>query len=529
MPFHSHAVADARARRRTGATALALALVLLTGCAADEDTANPPESGPARQGGTLTMLAVQDSTQLDPFRAVYLPSVDEPRMAALYDPLVYVDPTTKRVEPHLAESLTTPDAGVSWTLRLRPDVRFSDGTVLDAQAVRTNWEMHAQPATASLHRPAASGLVFTVADPLTLHVRPPSPNANFDRTVAQELTYIASPAQLTKGPDAYGSRPVGAGPFVLKSWTRGSEQVYARNPDYWQKDRGLPRLDGFTVKNVPDGEQQLNTLRTGGAEIAAVSDPSVFERADGPLTSLALRLDGGQHMLFNTTRAPFDDVRARRAISLALDPGDLSKALSNAYLPAKGLFAEDSPWFDASATQPAKDAAEAQRLFDELAAQGKPVDFTYLVPRNPRAQRTAEFMQSRLGEYRNVHMRVEPLEIGAYTVKARVQRDFQAVLMARYVVDPEPEMYNGFRSGSPLNYGGWSNAEADAALEQARASADPAVRADAYRRFQQAVKSDVPVWVYSEAQMGQVFRTSVRDVRLYNGGTPLMDRIGLAG
>ncbi|NUU26333.1 MAG: ABC transporter substrate-binding protein, partial [Streptomycetaceae bacterium] len=416
---------------------------------------------------------------------------------------------------------------LTWTLKLRPNVQFSDGTPLDAAAVKTNWEMHADPATQSLHRAAAGGLTTRVVDPLTLSITPPAPNANFDRMVAQELTYIESPLQLAKGPDAYGSQPVGAGPFVLRSWSRGSQQVYARNPTYWQKDKGLPHLDGFTVKNVPDIQQQLSSVKSGQADIFTSSDPALLDRGARDANAAVLKVDGGQYFLFNTTRPPFNDPRARRAVALAMDPADIPKTLNNGYLPAQGIFAASSPFFDPAQAQPKPDRAEAQRLFNELAAEGKKVDFTYLIPQNPSSQKTAEFMQSRLQQYANVSMRIDSLEIGAYTVRMAIQKDFQAVLSQRWICDPEPQMFQAFQSRSPQNFGGWSNPAADQALVTARGSADPAVRKQAYGELQKAYAQDLPMWVYAEAVVGPIYNDKLTGVEVYNSGVLWMDRIGL--
>ncbi|MGR7002610.1 ABC transporter substrate-binding protein [Yinghuangia aomiensis] len=101
-------------------------------------------TAPAAQGGHLTMLAVQDSAALDPFRTSYVAVADEPRMAALYDPMFYIDPKTGKVTPFLGESLTTADNGATWQLKLRQGVQFSDGTPFDAAAVKLNFDTHAR-------------------------------------------------------------------------------------------------------------------------------------------------------------------------------------------------------------------------------------------------------------------------------------------------------------------------------------------------------------------------------------------------
>ncbi|MGR6998287.1 ABC transporter substrate-binding protein [Yinghuangia aomiensis] len=517
-------------RRRACAIGGLLALALTaTACkGGSQQNANGAASGPPRDGGTMTMLSVADSVTLDPFGANYggAPG-DSARMAALYDPLVYLDPTTGKTVPHIAESLTTDDNGATWTLRIRPGVRFSDGTVFDAAAVKRNWEMHADPGARSLHRAAAAGLRLDTPDALTLRITPPAPNAAFDRTVATDLAYIEAPSALDKGPNTYSSQPIGAGPFTLKSWVRGSKQEFAKNPGYWQKDKGLPHLDNFVVTVMGDADQQFNTLQAGGADITITSSEHLLERGRTKLNAATIAANVGRNITFNLTRALFDDPRARRAIALALDPADMAKTLGDDSTPAKGAFNQQSPFFDPAAAQPAPDKAQAQQLFDELAAAGKPVDFTYLVPQNPGAVKAAEYFASRLRLFRNVTMRVEPLEIGAFVTQIQVKRDFQATTFQDWAVDPEPRMFNAFHSGSAQNYTGWHNPIADEALEAARTTTDQAARKAAYARLQQALATDLPIWVYSESVQGAVYTGKITGVQLCNTGTVLLDRIGL--
>ncbi|WP_345674943.1 ABC transporter substrate-binding protein [Yinghuangia aomiensis] len=237
---------------------------------------------------------------------------------------------------------------------------------------------------------------------------------------------------------------------------------------------------------------------------------------------------GGQMFLFNTTRAPFDDPRARRAIALALDPADIPATLHNGYVPATGYFNPASPFFDPAAPQPAQDKGEAQRLFDELAAEGRPVNFTHLIPQNVDSQKVAEYVQSRLQEFRNVSMKIESLEIGAYIVKYAINKDFQSLLFQQWLVDPEPEVFNMLQSQSPMNYGGWRNPEADAALQAGRAGVDPGVRKKAYADLQRVLAAELPVWVYSQSMAGPVAAKKVTGLEQYTTGCLFMDRLDVS-
>lgn len=521
-----------RVRPRSAAVAALAALALTaTACGGGSDSASTGASGgPPKTGGKLTVLAVQDSKSLDVFRTSYVAVTDEPRLAALYDPMVYIDPATNKVLPHLAESLATTDGGATWTLKLRPGVTFSDGTPFDAAAVKLNYDTHAKPETKSLHAAAAATVKTEVVDPTTLTITSVTgPNPSLDRMVATELTYIEAPSAINKGIDEAGANPVGAGPFTLESWTRGDSQVFVRNPNYWQKDKGLPKLDGVTFKNLPDIKQQYNSIKSGQADLFVSSNGGLLADAAKELQVRKQAPLGGQMIQFNLTRPPFDDVRARKALALAFDPADIPRQLGNGDTPAKGYFAEESQFFDPAAVQPGHNKEEAQRLLDELAAEGKKLDFSFLVPKNPASQAVAEYMQSRLRDMRNVSMEIESLEINAYINKYAIQRDFTAMLFQQWLADPEPVLFNSFHSASRLNYTGWKSPQADAALATGRSSTDPAVRKAAYTELQKAINADVPVWVYAESLAGPIFAKDVTGVETYNTGVFFMDRVGFAG
>ncbi|MGC0416763.1 ABC transporter substrate-binding protein [Embleya sp. AB8] len=507
--------------------------ITATACGGSDDSGStggkqPAAQGQAKSGGSLTMLAVQDSASLDPFKSAFVAVADEPRLAALYDPLFYLDASDNSVKAHLGESLTTADNGKTWTLKLRPGVKFSDGTPLNADAVKINWDMHAKAETQSQHRQAAAALTTKVVDENTLEITPLGmPNANLDRSIAIDLTYVASPASLAKGPDEYRNKPVGAGPFKLESWTRGSQQVFVKNENYWQKDKGLPKLDKLTIKNVPDVKQQYNTVNSGGADVFISSDNATIAQAQKEIGIVQRTVDGGQMIQFNMTKPPFDDPRARQAITLALDPAGIPKTLSNGYVPAKGYFAQKSPFFDPANVQAAPDKAKAKQLFDELERDGKKVEFTYLLPQNPSSLKVAEWMQTQLADYKNVSMKLETLEIGAYIEKYALRRDFQAMLFQQWIVDPEPQSFNNWFSKSPTNFIGWNNPAVDAALITGRTSTDPAVRKKAYSDLQKAMVTDLPVWTYAESSIGVLYNKKVTGVVQYNTGVFFMDRIGL--
>lgn len=127
---------------------------------------------------------------------------------------------------------------------------------------------------------------------------------------------------------------------------------------------------------------------------------------------------GGQILGMNFRRAPFDDERARRAVALATDLDAINAAVFNgaAEYPAT-LFPESSPFF-VDVALPTQDKDTAQKLFDELAAEGKPVKFTFLSYPTPESKEVAEALQAQLSAFQNVEAQVEIADFATLTGRA---------------------------------------------------------------------------------------------------------------
>ena len=519
----------ARRRLRAGAAFAAMALTLLTACGSGGDEGGDPDGTP-KAGGSIDVMTLQDAATLDPFTALRYAIADSPRLDAIYDGLVFIDTKSGRIRPQIAESVAmTPGNPSEWTLKVRPNVRFTDGTPFDAEAVKFSWQTQGDPATRSYRMVPAMGLTMAVTDPLTLKVTLPAPNTSFDKVVAQDMNWVVSPTAYRADPKAFGTKPVGAGPFKLQDRTLGSEMTVVKNDGYWAGP-DLPRLDRITFKVVADENQQYANVANGAAQLFVSSNGANIAKArDAKLKVDQVLVGGGQFVTLNTTRAPFDDARARRALALALDPTDIDKTLKNGYVPAAGFSPSQAPFVNAGADQPAPDKAQAQSLFDALAAEGKPVKFTYLIPQSRSSAQVAEYFQTRLGAFRGVEMKIETLDYATYATKYGIQRDFQATLSQQWWGDADPGLYLLAHSKSPQNYSGFASPEIDAALDRARAAADPETRKQAYTEVQKVISRELPYWVYAQSTVAVVTQAKITGVTQVNDGSYLPAELALTG
>ncbi|MFI1577162.1 ABC transporter substrate-binding protein [Embleya sp. NPDC020630] len=511
--------------RRPALVAALLGATLTTAACGDDSAAG----GSSRDA--MTVLVTQEARSLDPIVASLSQITGGTQAAAVFDVLLWIDPKTGRAQPQLAESATAAEGGRVWTLRLRPDLRFSDGTPLDAEAVKFNWERHADPANKSLQARVVAGVGISVADSRTVRVTLPAPNAHFDKVIAHNLAFIGSPTAIKADPKGFGAKPVGAGPYRLESWVRDQQMVFKRNPKYWQVG-SRPPLEELILKPVVDQSQRLAMLGADQAQVLTTAQAKLMGDArKAGLPVVTEGKSGGFMTLFNTARPPFDDPRARRAFALIMDPAartkvvtdDAGKPLSTFLRPGSDFVASDAPL-------PANNRVEAQRLLDALAAEGKPLSFTYSTYNSPGSHVTAEYWLAQLATMKNISMKTEFLEGTQYLQKVQIQRQFDAGEFVLSFDDPEPVLYNFLHSKGQDNHMQWKNPAVDGALERARATTDPEVRRAAYAEVQRALAEDVPIFAYEQAFTAAIRAKNAKvvDLTVFEDGLIMFDRLGLA-
>src|SRR5690606_36416180 len=135
-----------------------------------------------------------------------------------------------------------------------------------------------------------------------------------------------------------------------------------------------------------------------------------------------------------------DDVRARQAIQLALDIDELTTVVDPGSTAPDSLYGPTSPFHPEKSIFPEHDADAAQKLFDEIAADGTPLSFTVTMPGSGFFTRTAEYLQSRLSQYDNVTVQIESVDNATLDEKVFRKQDYQLSAQIVPVPDPEPNL-----------------------------------------------------------------------------------------
>ena len=253
------------------------------------------------------------------------------------------DGSNPRMVGVLASSYELANEGRTLIIHLREGVRFSDGTPLDAEAVRFNIERNidAPCSCAPIRWPWAESDRVAVMNERTVALnfsRPyPAAISNFP---VLNVNWPVSPTALeAMGEDEFKMRPVGAGPFKVVSNQLSTRLVLERNADYWQPDR--PYLDRLVIQTIASEQAAYLALLAGDAQIIeGVVSPPIIEQAMTQRDLIVTRQPATATYLIqlNTRAPPFDDERARQAVYFATDVDTLRTGLFKDWYPTSQSF-----------------------------------------------------------------------------------------------------------------------------------------------------------------------------------------------
>jgi len=310
------------------------ALLLPSGCT-DRRT-------PEQMKNTLVIGTRDDIRTFDPVYQKMM--LEGAAMALIQEPLTWYDKKQK-LQPRLALSWETPDDCMTWIFRLRPGVKFHDGTPFNAEAVKFHFDRHLDPETAGQKTERLKDIDhIDVLDELTVAFHFKTPNCLFPESIRDPYGQIVSPTAVRKwGNDAYGRHVVGTGPFVLDDFEPGIRITMHKNPHYWNAD-AYP-IERVEIVPVRENTTRLILLEQGVFDMAEIYWAHVDTAKHIPdievqsISTLSIRYIG-----FNVKKQPFDDVRVRRAANYAVDKEALAKyVLFGAVSAAKGPLSPVMP------------------------------------------------------------------------------------------------------------------------------------------------------------------------------------------
>lgn len=468
-------------------------------------------AGAQVRGGEVTVGVEQDIPGFDPLIVGVYDTGAVAAAALLYDTMTRLD-EDGNVQPRLAASWSHSEDYKTWTFKLREGVTFHDGTPFNAQAVAFNYRRMIDPDNhcACAFYLSAIARVEAVDDhTVVYHLRNPSVKLPALLSPPTVTNVFHSPSAIKAQGKAYNRHPVGTGPFRLASWQSGGDLVFERNPDYWRE--GLPYLDKVVVRPMRDPGARMSAVRAGDVDIIwhDGADDIVQARENDDLRVREYAASGVSGVVFNLEKPPLDDVRVRRALRHALDLNAFTESvMQGLWEPAADPYGPGSDIDCGDVNALGYDPAKAREL---LADYGKPVELSYMITAEPRGQALGQIFQG-FWKAVGVDVTLKPVDQTTFVNKSFVG-DFEiGGWRIIDLADPDPQMYANFKTGSVVNIANYSNETVDRLLEEARRTADPAAREDAYCEIARVLNQDVPwIWVTNNRYFS-IARTGLRGV-----------------
>ncbi|MEU1525429.1 ABC transporter substrate-binding protein [Nocardia rhamnosiphila] len=498
-----------RIRHRVSAAlgAVAAMTLLLTSCSGVTTAVREP-AGEPRRGGTVALSWNTEAQSVDPVTCAI--GIGVGPCQAIYGALLYYNQTERKIEAGMAESFTSKDGKV-WTLKLRPGVTFTDGTPFDAAAVAFNWQRALDPSQLSPSRAAAQSISWTVVDATTLRVISREVNYQLSYELTEPLAFIGSPTAIQRKGADFATAPVGAGPFVFRSWARGTELVLERNAGYWDSPR--PYLDRFVYKTIPADDQRYNALLAGEVDVMAVVSDKYADRARSAGLEVVQSAQLGGNGVRLNSRGALADPDLRTAIGKLIDNEQIRAAAFPGEQGAEYFVAEGQPLFDEGAKWPDKDVDGAQRLIDGYRARhgGEKVVLSYVTTAgSPVLAGVAEVLQAQLQQADGLEIEIKALD-GAGYAGALVSGRYDLILSSLGGAHPE-NLYRVFHTKGAGNTAKYSNPTVDRALEAAHASNDPAVVDKAYKTAIRELVATTAYRYWRPATTSMIVRSDVYGV-----------------
>jgi peptide/nickel transport system substrate-binding protein len=469
--------------------AAAAALTLATGVA----SAQAP-----KRGGTLNFSVVAEPPNYDCHGSTTFALVHP--IAPHYSLLVKFDGKDyPKVVPDLAQSWTVSPDGMTYTFKLRSGVKFHDGSPLTSEDVKATYEriINPPPGVVSIRKAYYADLTVSAPDPTTVVFKLKNPMAGVLEALASPYNCVYSAAKLKQNPKYPETEIMGSGPFTFVQHVRGTSWEGKRFDAYF--DKGKPYLDGYkaffvksngVVPGIIGGQFDAEFRGRNPSEKTQLLDKMKDSLAvyEGPWVSNLV-------IVFNTKRKPFDDIRVRQALTMAIDRWGGSEALSRISL-LKHVGGVMRPGYSMALPPQElvklpgygkdinKSREEAKKLLEEAGV--KDLKFK-LLNRNVAEPYTPGAVYS-IDQWRRIGVTVEHEQFETKLYQQRVAAgDFDAAIefQADFMDDPTAQFTKFLtKAASPSGYSDHTDTKLDEMYEKQRRTIDVAERTRIVREME---------------------------------------------
>ncbi|GGM04938.1 ABC transporter substrate-binding protein [Pseudooceanicola nanhaiensis] len=335
-----------------------------------------PRGAFAQDGNVLKIRGNANPSSLDP--ATGGAGSDHVYLYNFYDTLVDWEPETLAPKPGLAASWEFPEPK-TLVLKLQEGVTFHDGSPFNAEAVKFNLDRARTAGVSNIKSDVANIAEVEATDELTVTLTLSAPDTALPLILSDRAGMMISPDALGNDPEATVERePVGTGPWTFGSWTDGEKITGSRFEDHWRE--GVPGVDNVEFVIIPETATGLRAIQSGQVNIAYQLDERQQQLID-KMPNLTL-VSGPTLYIYqlyvNSARGALQDVRVRRALSLAIDREAYVAATQAGVgeVATMNLPQAHWAWSEAASKHVYHDPEEARRLLEEAGyGDGLELDF----------------------------------------------------------------------------------------------------------------------------------------------------------
>lgn len=461
------------------------------------------DSSPTRRT-LIDSRDTEDPRSLDPALSTDVPTGRA--VAYVFDGLFRFTPDA-RIEPALAERMDVSADGLTYTVHLRPNVKFHDGRPLLARNVVSSFRRVLDPAAKGgrgwplypikgardfSERKSETIEGLSAPDDSTVIIVLSSPLAIFEKMLAMPVASIVPDSV----PANFGEKPIGTGPWKLVEWKHDDYLLFAKNEAYFG---GAPKMDSLRARIIPEPSTAVAEFESGRVDIINVPEAETRQWKQTDERKAMLQSVPGLRFIYaamNVTRGPLKDVRVRRAINHAVD----TKAILDQIVGGRGRVANGviPPLLDGADSERdayAVDIAKAKALMAE-AGHANGIDIELWTSQASPYPRIAETIQSML---RPAGIRVKIQQRDAPSVREASRNGQTDMHLKTWYADyPDAENFlfpllHGSNTGAGGNVSFWKNAEYDRLVTQSRSERDAATRVKLYKQADSIAFNEAPM------------------------------------
>ncbi len=448
--------------------------------------------------------------------------------------------------PDIAEKWDVSDDGMTYRFHLRKDVKFHDGTPVTASDFKYSWERACDPATGSSTAETYLGDIIgvkeklaglnpeirgvTIKDDYTLEVTIDAPRSYFLFKLTYPTTFVID-RQNVELSSNWWHKPNGTGPFKLDEWIEGDRLVLEWNGLYYGEPAKLSKVNFFLWRGVPivmyeTGEIDVTSVPVSYKDkVTDINEPFYDELRIFPEFSFWF-------IGFNSEKPPFDEYYARAAFSMAIDKKKITSLIfRDMVAPANGILPVGMPGFNEKLTSLEYNPDRAREMLEKSSygsADNLPPITLTTAGWGGIISQELEAIIDQWRQTLGVDVKVRQLEPERYIYKLTEEKDelFDIGWVADY---PHPQGFLSilFETGVENNYGGYSDPEVDALLQEASLEKDLSTSLEIYSRAEQLLVEkacSIPLW-FGENYV--LVKPYVKDYYLNPLGIVMLDKVSI--